>query len=101
MGILPSLVEISFLTVLALTALLATLWEIYEKFIGIRENFPNILFDIILSIAACILTSLMLLAYPPHSDDLRVVAVAVLALYAFTNLSGWLAFRRRNRDFLY
>ncbi|KKW39546.1 MAG: hypothetical protein UY89_C0020G0010 [Parcubacteria group bacterium GW2011_GWA1_54_9] len=99
MGMFPALTGISFLTALALTFALAMLWELYEKLIGIRETVPNILLDVVLSIAACVLTSYALLAYPLHPDDLLVVAVAVLALYTFTNLSGWFAYRRRNRDF--
>ncbi len=101
MGMLPSLVGVSFLIALTLTVALATLWEMGEKLIGIRENFPNILFDIVLSVAACVLTSLLLLSYPLHRHDLWVIAAATFALYAFTNISGWLAFRRRNHDFLY
>ena len=99
MGMFPALTGISFLTALALTFALAMLWELYEKLIGIRETVPNILLDVVLSIAACVLTLYALIAYPLHPDDLLVVAVAVLALYTFTNLSGWFAYRRRNRDF--
>lgn len=98
-GFLPPLTGMSFLTALALTVILAMLWEIYEKFVDIKETVQNSLLDIVLPIVAFTLTSLILRAYPLHPDDLLVAATAVLALYLFTNLSGWLAYRRRNRDF--
>ena len=96
---LPPLTDISFLTALALTLILAMLWEIYEKFVAIRETVQNSLLDIILPIVAFTLTSYVLRIYLLHHDDLLVIATAVLVLYLFTNLSGWLAYRRRNRDF--
>lgn len=98
---LPPLTGISFLTALALTLILAMLWEIYEKFLDIKETIQNSLLDIILPIVAFTLTSHILRIYAFHRDDLTVVAIAVLVLYAFTNISGWLAYRRRNRDFMH
>ena len=100
MSFLPMLTDVSFLTALTLTLILAMLWEIYEKFVGIKETIQNSVLDIILSIVAFTLTSYVLRIYPPHTDDLLIVAIAVLALYIFTNLSGWLAYRRRQRDFM-
>ncbi len=100
MGMSPSLIGVSFSTAFMLTITLAVAWELYEQCIGIRETVPNILLDIVLSITACILTSYALLAYPLHPHDLLVIAAAVLVLYVFTNLSGWLAYRRRKRDFM-
>ncbi|MEK7086443.1 MAG: hypothetical protein AAB709_01550 [Patescibacteria group bacterium] len=99
-GFLPALTGLSFLTALALTLIFAMLWEVYEKFISVRETVQNSLFDIILPIASFTLTSYLLLIYPLHPDDLLVVASAVFIVYVFTNVSGWLAYRRRNRDFL-
>ncbi len=99
-GFLPSLIGISFLTALTLTLILAMSWEIYEKFVGIKETIQNSVLDIILPIFSFTLTSFILLVYPLHPNDLLVVAIAVLALYIFTNLSGWLAYRRRQRDFM-
>jgi hypothetical protein len=96
---LPQLTGISFLTALALTIILALLWEIYEKFIEIRETILNSLFDIILPIVAFTLTSYVLIVFRFHTDDLAVIAVAVFLVYVFTNVSGWLAYRRRNRAF--
>ncbi|MFA5998121.1 MAG: hypothetical protein WC814_01925 [Candidatus Paceibacterota bacterium] len=98
---LPPLTGISFLTALVLTVIFAMLWEIYEKFVDIKEKIQNILLDIILPVVAFTLTSLILRIYSFHYDNLLVVAVAVLLLYTFTNVSGWLAYRRRNRDFMY
>lgn len=88
-------------TALVLTLILGMLWEIYEKLVDIKETAMNILFDMILPIVAFTLTSYLLLMYPLSSDELLVGATAVLILYTFTNLSGWLAYRRRNRDFMH
>ena len=99
MSFLPPLAGISFLTALALTLILAMLWEIYEKFVAIKETVQNSLLDIILPIVAFTLTSYILLIHSFRRDELLVVASAVLVLYLFTNISGWLAYRRRNRDF--
>jgi hypothetical protein len=101
MSFLPQLLGISFLTSLSLTVILAMLWEIYEKFVDIKEAVLNSLFDIILPIVAFTLSSIVLRVYPVHPDDLSVVAVAVLLVYIFTLTSGWLAYRRRNRDFIH
>jgi len=100
MAFLPPLLGVSLLTTLALTLILAMLWEIYEKFVDIKETIPNSLLDIILPVAALTLTSYFLLFYPLQRDELLVAAGAVFTLYAFTNISGWLAYRRRNRDFM-
>jgi hypothetical protein len=101
MALVSPLIDISFLTALALTVILAMLWEIYEKFVDIKETIQNSLLDIILPIVAFTLTAQLLLAFPLHPDDLLVITGAVFILYAFTNVSGWLAYRRRNRDFMY
>lgn len=98
---LPALTDLSFLTALALTIILGMLWEIYEKFVDIKETIQNSLLDIILPIVAFTLTSYVLRIYSFHREELLVVATAVFIVYAFTNISGWLAYRRRNRDFMY
>jgi len=98
---LPPLTGMSISTALVLTLILGMLWEIYEKLVDIKETAMNILFDMILPIVAFTLTSYLLLMYPLSSDELLVGATAVLILYTFTNLSGWLAYRRRNRDFMH
>ena len=101
MGILPSLIGISFYYALVLTIVLAVLWEILEKIIGVKETIQNILLDVLLSVVAFLLISSLLLSYSLHPDDLTVVAIAVLTLFLFTNFSGWLAYRRRTRDFMH
>ncbi len=98
-ALLPSLIDMSLLTALTLTLLFAMAWEIYEKFVSIKETIPNSLLDILLPVVAFTLTSELLLVYPLHDDNLLVFATAVFALYLFTNISGWLAYRRRARDF--
>lgn len=101
MSFLPQLIGISFLTALSLTIILALLWEIYEKFVSIKETVLNSLFDIILPLAAFAISSSVQVRYQFYLEDLTVVAVAVLLVYIFTLVSGWLAYRRRNRDFIH
>lgn len=101
MGFVPFLTDISFGLALTMTAVLAVLWEIFEMSIGIKETALNSLLDVFLPIVGYIITSYILLSYTYHREDLIVVAVAVLAVYVFTNLSGWLAYRRRQRDFIH
>ena len=96
---LPGLTGLSLLTALALTLILAMAWEIYEKFVDIKETMENSLFDIILPIVAFTLTSYVLRYYTFQYVDLLVIATAVFIVYVFTNVSGWLAYRRRSRDF--
>jgi len=100
-AILAALLNLSFIAMLALTTGIATLWEIGEYFFDIEETFLNRMFDIILPIVACILTINILLAYTLYRDDLIVIGIAVSIIYAYTNISGWLAYRRRHRDFIY
>lgn len=101
MAFVPPLTGISFLSALALTVIGALSWEIYEKFVLIKETVQNSLLDIILPILALILVSLVLRIYSFHHDDIVVVASAVAVVYLFTLISGWLAYRRRNRDFIH
>lgn len=96
---LPRLTGLSFLTALALTIIFAMLWEVYEKFVEIKETIQNSLLDIILPVVAFTLTSYVLLLCSFHYDDLVVIATGVFIVYVFTNVSGWLAYRRRARDF--
>ena len=100
-GMISPLTGISLLTAFALTLLLALVWELYEKIVGIKETPLNIVSDVVLSIVAFTSTSLVLRSYPLHPDDLLVIAVAILTLYLFTNISGWLAYRRRQHDFMH
>src|SRR3989344_8259818 len=100
MAFVPPFADISFSFALVLTLVLAVLWELFEMRVGIRETVLNSLLDVFLPIAAYIITSYILLLQPYHRDELVVFAVAVLLLYLFTNISGWLAYRRRQRDFI-
>lgn len=99
MAFVPPLMGISFSMMLTLTAILAVLWELFEMYIGIKETILNSLLDVFLPIVAYILTSYILLSSSYHRDNLIVIATAFFILYLFTNISGWLAYRRRNRDF--
>ncbi len=100
-GMLPSLTEMPLLTALMLTIALAIVWEWYEKLIGIKETALNIAADFILPILAFTCISFLLRVYPLHPDSLSVILGAVVILYAYTNISGWLAYRRRNRAFMH
>ena len=75
------------------------LWEVYEKFVQIKETVTNSLLDIVLPIVALTLTTYLIRIYPLEYHELLVMTGAVLLVYIFTNISGWLAYRRRNRDF--
>mgnify|MGYP003394303087 CR=1 FL=1 len=99
MAFVPPLTDISFSIVLTFSFILAVLWELFEIYIGIKETVLNSLLDVFLPIVAFIITSYMLHIYTFRHDELLVIAVAIFVLYVFTNISGWLAYRRRNRDF--
>jgi len=99
MGAIPQLVGVPLLTAFILMTVLAILWEIFEKLVNVKESIQNILLDISLPVFSFTLTSFIIFVYPIHTSDLTVVASAVLFLYIFTNISGWLAYRRRQRDF--
>ena len=101
MGFLPFFIDVSPFVAGLLTVILAVLWEMGEKFVGIKETVLNSIFDIVLPIFAFIITSYVLRVYPLHPDELLVAVGATLILYVFTNVSGWLAYRRRNRDFIH
>lgn len=99
MAFVPPLTDISFSMALIFTAILAVLWELFEMYIGIKETVLNSLLDVFLPIGAFIITSYLLRLYSFRYDEILVATVAVFVLYIFTNLSGWLAYRRRSRDF--
>lgn len=99
MAFLPPLADMSFSMMLTLTAILAVLWELLEMNIGIKETVLNSLLDVFLPIVGYIITSYVLLFNSYHREDIMVVAIAVSAIYLFTNISGWRAYRRRQRGF--
>ena len=100
-GILSPLIGMPLSTAFVFMALLAILWEWYEKLIGIKETNLNIAADFVLPFLAFTGVSFLLRIYPLQSDELLVIFSAFLILYAYTNLSGWLAFRRRVRAFMH
>ncbi len=100
-GMLPPLTGISTLTALSLTIILAVLWEWYEKFIGIKETNLNIAADFVLPVLAFTCTLFLIDLYPLRPDELLVIWCAVLTIYAYTNISGWFAFRRRQHNFMH
>lgn len=98
---IPPLTGVSLLIALTITLLFALFWELYENFIGVKERIQNSLLDIILPIVAFTLTSYLFLLYSFTYEELVVFASAVGLVYLFTNISGWLAYRRRNHDFIH
>ncbi len=100
-GMLPALTGISTLMALSFTIILAVLWEWYEKCIGIKETNLNIAADFVLPVLSFTFTLFLIDLYPLRPDELLVIWCAVLFIYAYTNISGWLAFRRRHRDFMH
>jgi len=100
-AILAPLTNMPTFTAFALMAVLAVLWEWYEKLIGIKETNLNIAADFVLPALAFTCTLFLLDIYRLRQDELLVIWCAVLIVYLYTNISGWLAFRRRVRDFMY
>lgn len=99
-ALLPSLFGVSLAQALVLTLTLALSWELFERYAGVKETFLNGLADVLLPIVAFTGISFLLRVYAFHPDELAVFMSATLTLYCYTNLSGWLAYRRRKREFL-
>ncbi len=100
MAFLPPLTGLSFLTALSLTLILAMLWEVYEKLVNIKETAQNSLLDVILPVVAFTLTSYVLRLYLFSHDTLLFIASFIFVGYVLINLFGWLAYLRRDRDFM-
>ncbi len=100
MAFLPPLASFSLISALSLTVILAMLWELYERFANLQEAPLNSSLDIVLAISAFVLTSFLFSRYALRHDELLVALTAIFIVYVFTNISGWLAYRRRARDFM-
>lgn len=100
-ALLPPLLGASLVQALVLTLVFALSWELFERYAGIKETFLNGLADVLLPIVSFTGVSFLLRAYAFHPDELAVFMSATLTLYCYTNLSGWLAYRRRKREFRY
>lgn len=98
-ALLPPLFGAPLTQALLLTFVLALSWELFEKYAGIKETFLNSLTDVLLPIVAFTGVSALMRVYPLTADELAVMMSATLTLYCYTNLSGWLAYRRRKREF--
>lgn len=98
---LPEMIGIPISTAFYAMLILALLWEVYEKFVDIKETILNSIFDIILPIVAYFLTREAISYYSVDHERATVLFIAFLIVYMFTNLSGWLAYRRRNREFMH
>jgi hypothetical protein len=100
MGLLPPLIGISFPTAFVLLLILGLLWELYEKMIDVKETMMNIPFDFILPIASFAVSANILMSHAFAYQDILVVETAFFILYAYTNISGWVAYRRRKKEFM-
>ena len=96
---LPSIFDITYETSFLAMVIAALIWEVCEKFLEVKETVWNSVIDIILPIISFFLTVQILNFQQLQKEEVIVYFLGVLALYIFTNISGWLAFRRRQRDF--
>lgn len=97
MALAVPLLGISTQTGLALTIILGLLWEVYEKLARIEETLVNSVLDMLLPIAAFLITISILATYPVTDQMLKISAAAVGILYMGINTLGWMAYRRRKR----
>ena len=101
MGMLPLLTGVSFVMGCVFTAFLAVSWEVFEKSIlRVRETTQNVILDVVLALLGYALVAHLLFLYPLHRQDAWMTFIAIGVLYLFMNLSGWLAYRRRQRDLM-
>ena len=78
----------------------ALLWEVYEKLKDIRETVWNNIMDMLLPILAFFITLKVLELYPLEREEQIVIFTAVLIVWAYCNISGWRAYRRRVKAFM-
>lgn len=97
MAMLPPLLDISFMTAFALMMILALVWEVYEKIIGIKETLLNILFDVILPVVGFVLTANSLLSRYYDLIDLQIFTAVIFVLYMGMNTLGWYAHVKREQ----
>jgi hypothetical protein len=97
----PYAIPLSLLEVFLIMVGIALIWELGEYMEGIRETIWNNIADVILPIISYFLASHFLITYGLLPDQMTVLFVAVLMVYIFTNISGWLAYRRRVREFMH
>lgn len=100
MAFLPYVTTVSLISSFALMLLFAVLWELYEKFIHINETLTNNLFDVLLPVISFVFLSMFLEKSEISRTTIWVLFGATLLIYVFTNISGWLAFRRRQKEFM-
>lgn len=100
MALLPFTTNLSLAASFALMLLLAILWELYEKIIKINETLTNNMFDVILPVISFIFVAMILGQTQISKESATVILGALIVVYLFTNISGWLAFRRRQKEFM-
>lgn len=100
MAMLPYTTNISLAASFALMLLLAILWELYEKVIKINETLTNNMFDVILPVISFIFVAMIVGQIQLSKQSAVVILSGLILVYLFTNISGWLAFRRRQREFM-
>jgi len=95
----PFLVPLTLATTFLIMLGIALVWEMLEWFVGIRETVWNNISDVLLPCISFYVTTEALLYYNVLREQLYVFFGAVLSVYLFTNISGWMAYRKRNREF--
>lgn len=100
MAFLPFVTPISLIASFSLMLLLALLWEIYEKIIHINETVTNNLFDVLLPVISFVFLAMFLEKSDINHSTIIVLLIATIIIYLFTNISGWFAFKRRQKEFM-
>jgi hypothetical protein len=96
---IPFYSHLTFEYVFVSMVVLAFLWEIGEYIAGIKETIWNNIADVLLPIISFLIIEKVLVTTTLLQEQRTVAFVGVITLYFFTNISGWLAYRRRQRDF--
>lgn len=89
------LFAIPFWPTLAATLVAAVLWEVFEKYIDIKESHQNQILDVAFAAIGFAITSLYLFQSPLSAPGLFKVCVGIFVVYGLFILFGWFAHRRR------
>lgn len=79
---------------------LALLWELFEKYIRLREAPGNSLVDIVLPLLAFTMTFLLVDKAALNHDRHLALLLMTLLLYGFINMIAWRARFEKDQDFL-
>lgn len=82
------------------TLIVAILWEIFERKVGIRETKMNVVSDVFMPLLAYVVT-VWLVATPDISHEQHVALLTVtIIFYSLTSYAAWQARFSRDPDFL-